>query len=184
MTPLYPYMFKAFYEWLVDNDANPRILVDASQPNVTVPREYVTNDKILLSIHPKFISDLNIGPNTISFYTKFKGIRQFLVIPYYAMNELICSDTGLSVPLSMWLTSIEMASHPGSFDDAEAYAATGPMPGERQAEAKPAVSFTEVDSMMPEEEDNTEASVAEDWQRRLRRNPEEKSKTKPGFTIV
>lgn len=116
MSPLYPYMFKAFYDWLLDSNGNPRLLVDASQPNVQVPREYVDRDVILISIHPKFINELNIGPTTISFYTKFRGKREFVVIPYYAMNELLCPDSGLTIPLNMWLTSIEMASHPGGVE--------------------------------------------------------------------
>lgn len=116
MTPLYPYIFRAFYDWLLDCQANPRLMVDASLPNVQVPREYVTRDKILISIHPKFISDLTIASSTISFYTKFNGKKEFVIIPYYAMTELVCCDVGITIPLSMWMTSIEVAAHPGGIE--------------------------------------------------------------------
>lgn len=183
MTPLYPYMFKAFYDWLIDSNANPRIMVDASQPNVQVPQEYVTRDKILISIHPKFITGMNIGHTTISFYTKFKGKREFVVIPYYAMTELICWSSGLSIPLNMWLTSIEMASHPGGleelFDMDE-----GPMPSDGVAmesldkplsEAAQKVSFEVLDSPVPKIQETSAV--------RERRHAEE-AKNRPSFSLL
>lgn len=38
MTSNKPYLIRAFYDWIVDNDLTPYILVDASNPNVQVPR--------------------------------------------------------------------------------------------------------------------------------------------------
>lgn len=184
MTPLYPYIFRAFYDWLIDSDANPRIMVDASQPNVKVPKEYVTRDKILISIHPKFITDLKIGPSIISFYTKFKGKREFVVIPYYAMNELICWDSGLTIPLNMWLMSIEMASHPSGLESFS-MGDEGPMPSDGVSiegfgepdisEAGSKVVFSEVEESNPKV--NESSAVRE------RRHAEE-AKKRPSFSLV
>lgn len=187
MIPLYPYMFKAFYDWLLDSDANPRIMVDASQKGVEVPKEYVTRNKILISIHPKYISELNIGPFTISFYTQFKGKREFVVVPYYAMNELICWDSGLTIPLSMWLTSIEMASHPNfELSDLTSYGDEGPMPSDGKSievmdhlsDAEKKVQFEICDTVEP----TTNKSQSKAQRLQLEKKLEKKSK--PNFTLV
>lgn len=111
MTSMYSYLFKAFYDWLCDNGANPRILVDATKEGVEVPKEYVTGGMILISIYHLYVKDFNIGPNKISFYTRFKGKSEYVAIPYSAMTELICPDTGLTIPMNMWLASIDLACH-------------------------------------------------------------------------
>lgn len=178
-------MFKAFYDWLLDSDANPRIMVDASQPHVQVPKEYVTRDKILISIHPKYISELNIGPLTISFYTKFKGKREFVVIPYYAMNELICWDSGLTIPLNMWLTSIEMASHPSITDTA--FSDEGPMPSDGLSieafggENSSKVSFAEIDVKSVTNEGKGKGGDSKEGKEGGKRSS---NKNKPSFSLV
>lgn len=109
MKSIYSYLFTAFYNWLRDGGANPRIMVDATKPGVVVPREYVSNDMILISIYYLYVSDFEILPDKITFYTKFKGKKEYVAIPYNAMTELVCSDNGISIPLSMWMASIDMA---------------------------------------------------------------------------
>ena len=41
MARLRPYLIRGTYEWIVDHDMTPYILVDAEQENVEVPWEYV-----------------------------------------------------------------------------------------------------------------------------------------------
>lgn len=109
MKSINSYLFTAFYNWLRDSGANPRIMVDATKPGVVVPREYVSNDMILISVYYLYVSDFEILPDKITFYTKFRGKKEYVAIPYNAMTELVCSDNGISIPLSMWMASIDMA---------------------------------------------------------------------------
>ena len=37
MTPSRPYLVRAFYDWLLDNDMTPHLLVNAEVPHVQVP---------------------------------------------------------------------------------------------------------------------------------------------------
>lgn len=110
MTSLYPFLFKAFYNWLAENQANPRLIVDATKNGVKVPQEYVSNGMILLSIYHLYVSNLVIGPTDISFNTRFKGKQEHVVIPYYAMAELLCSEeeNPVCIPLSGLLASIDL----------------------------------------------------------------------------
>ena len=43
-----PYLVRAFYEWIVDNDCTPYVVVDAHYSDVEVPQSFVTNGQIIL----------------------------------------------------------------------------------------------------------------------------------------
>ena len=40
---LKPYLFTAYYDWLINNKITPHLLVDAKMPGVRVPVEYVND---------------------------------------------------------------------------------------------------------------------------------------------
>ncbi|HKH19611.1 MAG TPA: ClpXP protease specificity-enhancing factor SspB, partial [Gammaproteobacteria bacterium] len=52
MTSSRPYLLRAIYQWIVDNDATPHLLVDTASEAVQVPRQYGENGKIVLNIGP------------------------------------------------------------------------------------------------------------------------------------
>ena len=52
MSPKRPYLLRAFYEWIVDNNMTPHILVDARSNQVSVPRQFVKDGRIVLNISP------------------------------------------------------------------------------------------------------------------------------------
>ena len=41
MTSNRPYLIRAMYDWIVDNELTPYLLVDAEYPGVEVPQEHV-----------------------------------------------------------------------------------------------------------------------------------------------
>jgi len=47
MTSNQPYLLRAFYEWIVDNDLTPYIVVDATNELVEVPQEFVKDGQIV-----------------------------------------------------------------------------------------------------------------------------------------
>ena len=56
MTSSQPYLLRAIYEWIVDNDMTPYVLVNAGMENTHVPRQYVENGKIVLNLAPVFLA--------------------------------------------------------------------------------------------------------------------------------
>lgn len=52
MTSNQPYLLRAFYEWIVDNDLTPYIVVDATNELVEVPQEFVKDGQIVLNVSP------------------------------------------------------------------------------------------------------------------------------------
>ena len=44
-----PYLLRALYEWINDNNLTPYILVDAKQPGVQVPASTVKDGKVVVT---------------------------------------------------------------------------------------------------------------------------------------
>lgn len=49
LTPRRPYLLRAFYEWLLDNQLTPHLVVDVTLPGVQVPMEYARDGQIVLN---------------------------------------------------------------------------------------------------------------------------------------
>ena len=66
MTSNKPYFIRALYDWIVDNDLTPHILVDAAHPDVEVPQDFVNGGRIVLNIAPKACRGLHLDNDKIS----------------------------------------------------------------------------------------------------------------------
>ena len=60
MTSSRPYVVRALYEWIVENNCTPYILVNAFGEGVEVPQEHVRDGQIVLNISPIAVSDLHL----------------------------------------------------------------------------------------------------------------------------
>ena len=82
MTSNKPYLIRAIYDWIVDNDLTPYILVNANYPGVQVPQEHVNAGRIVLNISPKACRGLHLENDRIVFTARFSGQSvQIFVIP-------------------------------------------------------------------------------------------------------
>lgn len=82
MTSNKPYLIRAIYDWIVDNDLTPYILVNANYPSVQVPQEHVSGGEIVLNISPKACRGLHLENDRIVFTTRFSGQSvQIFVVP-------------------------------------------------------------------------------------------------------
>jgi stringent starvation protein B len=82
MTSNKPYFIRAVYDWIVDNDLTPYLLVNADHPDVDVPREHVNGGRIVLNIAPKASRGLHLDNDRIVFTTRFSGkVIQVFVNP-------------------------------------------------------------------------------------------------------
>lgn len=73
MTSNKPYFIRALFDWIVDNDLTPHLLVDAMHPDVEVPQEFVNGGRIILNISPKACRGLHLDNDRIIFTAKFSG---------------------------------------------------------------------------------------------------------------
>jgi len=94
MTPSRPYIMRALYEWIVDNDCTPYVLVDASVPDVMVPQQFVKDGQIVLNISPGAVIDLNIGNEAMAFNGRFGGVATDIYVPIAAVVGIYARENG------------------------------------------------------------------------------------------
>lgn len=94
MTPRRPYMLRAFYDWLVDNDLTPHLVVDATLPGVRVPDEFVQDGQIILNIVPRAVGNLELGNEAITFNARFGGRPHSVIVPLYAVQAIYARENG------------------------------------------------------------------------------------------
>jgi stringent starvation protein B len=94
MTSTRPYLLRALYDWIVDNDLTPHVLVDAEAEDVEVPQQFVEDGKIVLNITPNAVKDLNIGNEYLSFNARFAGKPQHILSPISAVLAIYAKENG------------------------------------------------------------------------------------------
>ena len=94
MTPRRPYMLRAFYEWLVDNDLTPHLVVDATLPGVRVPVEFIQDGQIILNLAPRAVGNLEMGNEAITFNARFGGRPHSVIVPLYAVQAIYARENG------------------------------------------------------------------------------------------
>ncbi|GLT18520.1 stringent starvation protein B [Vibrio zhanjiangensis] len=94
MTPRRPYMLRAFYDWLVDNDLTPHLVVAATLPGVRVPVEFVQDGQIILNIAPRAVGNLELGNEAITFNARFSGRPHSVIVPLYAVQAIYARENG------------------------------------------------------------------------------------------
>lgn len=94
MTSNKPYLIRAIYDWIVDNDLTPYILVNSNFPGVQVPQEYVNNGRIVLNISPKACRGLHLENDRIIFTARFSGQSMQIFIVPAAVLAIYAKENG------------------------------------------------------------------------------------------
>ena len=76
-----PYLVRALYEWIVDNDCTPHMLVNAEFPKVQVPDGFASDGQIVLNISPSAVRSLHMDNDAVSFEGRFGGVAHSLFVP-------------------------------------------------------------------------------------------------------
>lgn len=89
-----PYLIRAMHEWMVDSQETPHLLVDAEMEEVSVPREYVQNGKIILNVSPNAVQALDLGNEYIAFHARFGGDPRHVSVPTRAVLAIYSRESG------------------------------------------------------------------------------------------
>ena len=89
-----PYLIRALYEWILDNDSTPYILVNALGDDVQVPNEHVKDGQIILNISPTAVQTLEIDNNSLHFKGRFAGIPSDVFVPIEAVLGIYARENG------------------------------------------------------------------------------------------
>jgi stringent starvation protein B len=94
MTSLKPYLIRSIYEWIVDNQLTPHLLVDAENTDAILPQDYIEEGKIVLNIRPEAIQGLTLGNDEIQFNARFSGNPMHIVTPTTAVLAIYAKENG------------------------------------------------------------------------------------------
>lgn len=100
ITPMRPYLFKAFYDWCVDNQLNPHINIQTDYPGVDIPAQFMSQPKLTLCIRPDAILHYFQDEIGISFNTRFNTVPTQIYVPFGAINEIFSKTIGTLLPFA------------------------------------------------------------------------------------
>lgn len=93
-----PYLLRALYQWIVDNDWTPHMQVDANFPYAEVPQEFVNDGVIVLNVAPTAVQLLDISNEWVSFKARFQGVERKIGFPPAAVLAIFARENGQGMP--------------------------------------------------------------------------------------
>lgn len=89
-----PYLLRAIYDWISDNNLTPYVLVDATFKGVQVPPQVIKNGQVVLNLAMRAVASLDLGNEWVSFQARFSGASQTIHIPVQAILALYAQENG------------------------------------------------------------------------------------------
>ncbi|MCO5365772.1 ClpXP protease specificity-enhancing factor [Pseudomonas alliivorans] len=96
-----PYLVRALYEWIVDNDCTPHMLVNAEYPSVQVPQGFANDGQIVLNVSPSAVRHLHMDNEAVSFEGRFGGVPHTLYVPVGAILGIYARENGQGMVFDM-----------------------------------------------------------------------------------
>ena len=94
MTSNRPYLIRAIYDWIVDNELTPYLLVNAEYSGVEVPQEHVNGGRIVLNVSPKACRGLHMENDRIVFSARFSGLVTQIFVRPEAVLAIYAKENG------------------------------------------------------------------------------------------
>ena len=89
-----PYLVRALYDWIIDNDLTPYLLVDATREGLIAPMEFADNGRLVLNISQRAVRNLDLGNELIAFSGRFGGQALDVQVPVRAVMAIYARETG------------------------------------------------------------------------------------------
>ena len=94
MTSSRPYLLRAMFDWIVDNNCTPYVLVDANITGVSVPQNFVKAGEIVLNISPGAVVGMDMNMDSLSFNARFGGVPTDIYTPIIAIKGIYARENG------------------------------------------------------------------------------------------
>ncbi len=100
MTPIKLYLLRAVYDWAVENNFTPQVLVDATASGVQVPTNYIQDGRIVLNVHPRAVGHFEFAAEALRFSARFGGRSHSVEVPYTAVLAIYARENnqGITFP--------------------------------------------------------------------------------------
>lgn len=94
MTSSKPYLLRALYEWILDNDFTPHVIADADAAGVDVPPQAIQEGRVVLNISPSATGNLLMENDAVSFKARFSGVSRDIWLPMPAILAIYARENG------------------------------------------------------------------------------------------
>ena len=94
MTSNQPYLLKAFFDWIIDNELTPYMVVDATVAGCELPQEFVKDNQIVLNVSPNACVNFFMDIEQISFQARFSGQAMVVRFPCLAVSAIYAKENG------------------------------------------------------------------------------------------
>jgi len=94
MTSNRPYLLRALYEWIADNNMTPHVLVEAGADGVDVPDQAIQKGKVILNIDNAAVRELDLGNDWLNFKARFSGSEYRVTVPIEAVLAIYSKENG------------------------------------------------------------------------------------------
>ncbi|MFG0737622.1 ClpXP protease specificity-enhancing factor [Proteus terrae] len=94
MSPRRPHLLRAHYDWIIENDLTPHLVVDVNIDGVQVPMEYAHDGQIVLNIASRAVDNLELTPYQVLFSASFGGIPRKVRVPMAAVMAIYARENG------------------------------------------------------------------------------------------
>ena len=119
MTSNKPYLIRAFYEWIVDNNLTPYLVVNATVTGCKVPAQHIQNGQIVLNILPSAVGNMLMGNDVITFNARFGGKPFALAVPIKAVLAIYARENGAGTMFDAEEDTDEEIHHSDSVSDSD-----------------------------------------------------------------
>ncbi|KER02201.1 stringent starvation protein B [Photorhabdus temperata subsp. temperata Meg1] len=163
MSPRRPYLLRAHYEWLLDNNMTPYLVVDVTLCGVNVPMEYARDGQIVLNIAPRAVGNLELTNDEVRFNARFGGMPRQINVPMVAVIAIYSHENGAGM----------MFEPEATYKDEYLFEPTS---GHDKAGASAADNLVLVTDTLRDAEDNSGASPEDE--------PPKPTKGRPALRVV
>ena len=101
ITPSRGYLVRALFDWMIDNDLTPHLVVAAEVPGTDVPDAYVKDGQITLNIAPSAVRDLYMDADAVSFNARFGGVSTQIYVPTASILAIFARENGQGMGFGM-----------------------------------------------------------------------------------
>jgi stringent starvation protein B len=101
MTSNKPYIIRAFYQWISDNQLTPYIAVDVNVYGVMVPMAFVTDGQIVLNVSMSAVGSISLADHAIELSARFGGKLEHITVPYGAIAAIYAKENGAGTSLAI-----------------------------------------------------------------------------------
>lgn len=113
MIPTRPYLLRAIYQWAMDNNLTPQLLVNTRYPGVLLPQNHINDGHIVLNVQERAVKGLVMENDFVSFSARFSGQSHYIELPINSIEAIYTRET----EKGMFFQPEEEPSHLSKVDD-------------------------------------------------------------------